>query len=219
MYELNLITSASDSGVELNVQVETASPEVEVVLNSGVPGEDGFSPVINVTPISGGHAVEITDANGTKTFNVMDGVNGSGGGGSGDMLMSVYDTDGNGVVDNAEKLDGKTADYFAKAQHEHEEYLTEYTETDPTVPAWAKAESKPTYTAEEIGLGNVDNVRQYSASNPPPYPVTSVNGQTGDVVVEGVDGVTPVRGVDYWTEADIATIKGYVDDAILGGSW
>lgn len=30
-------------------------------------------------------------------------------------------------------------------------------------------------------LGNVDNVRQYSADNPPPYPVTSVNGKTGAV--------------------------------------
>lgn len=33
----------------------------------------------------------------------------------------------------------------------------------------------------DIGLGNVDNVKQYSASNPPPYPVTSVNGAIGDV--------------------------------------
>lgn len=32
-----------------------------------------------------------------------------------------------------------------------------------------------------IGLGNVDNVKQYSADNPPPYPVTSVNGATGEV--------------------------------------
>ena len=30
-------------------------------------------------------------------------------------------------------------------------YLTSYTETDPTVPAWAKAASKPTYTANEVG--------------------------------------------------------------------
>lgn len=37
----------------------------------------------------------------------------------------------------------------------------------------------------DVGLGNVDNVQQYSASNPPPYPVTSVNGQTGDVIVSG----------------------------------
>lgn len=35
----------------------------------------------------------------------------------------------------------------------------------------------------DVGLGNVDNVKQYSASNPPPYPVTSVNGQTGAVTI------------------------------------
>ena len=42
----------------------------------------------------------------------------------------------------------------------------------------------------DIGLGNVDNVKQYSASNPPPYPVTSVNGKTGDVTVHEVPAVT-----------------------------
>lgn len=58
------------------------------------------------------------------------------------------------------------------------------TEVDPTVPAWAKEDNPPTYTAADVGLGNVDNVRQYSASNPPPYPVTSVNGMTGAVTIE-----------------------------------
>lgn len=33
--------------------------------------------------------------------------------GGGDMLKSVYDTNDDGVVDNAAKLDGHTADYFA----------------------------------------------------------------------------------------------------------
>ena len=48
----------------------------------------------------------------------------------------------------------------------------------------------------DIGLGNVDNVQQYSATNPPPYPVTSVNGQTGDVTVSGgaVDSVNGQTG-------------------------
>jgi len=30
-------------------------------------------------------------------------------------------------------------------------FITGYTETDPTVPAWAKASSKPSYTASEVG--------------------------------------------------------------------
>ena len=42
----------------------------------------------------------------------------------------------------------------------------------------------------DIGLGNVDNVKQYSATNPPPYPVTSVNGHTGDITVHEVPTVT-----------------------------
>ena len=40
-----------------------------------------------------------------------------------------------------------------------------------------------TVSKDDVGLGNVDNVKQYSADNPPPYPVTSVNGMTGDVTV------------------------------------
>lgn len=35
----------------------------------------------------------------------------------------------------------------------------------------------------------------------------------------GESGSSPVRGVDYWTETDIASIKSYVDSAILGGAW
>lgn len=64
--------------------------------------------------------------------------------------------------------------------------LQSYTESDPTVPAWAKAKTKPSYSKSEVGLGNVDNVKQYSKDNPPPYPVTSVNGKTGAVTVPTV---------------------------------
>lgn len=42
----------------------------------------------------------------------------------------------------------------------------------------------------DIGLGNVDNVRQYSDTNPPPYPVTSVNDKTGAITIREVPAVT-----------------------------
>jgi hypothetical protein len=38
-------------------------------------------------------------------------------------------------------------------------------------------------------------------------------------VKNGTNGYTPKRGTDYWTEADKAEIKSYVDDAIIGGAW
>lgn len=42
-------------------------------------GEDGFSPVISVDQIEGGHRVTITDKTGTKSFDVLDGQGTSGG--------------------------------------------------------------------------------------------------------------------------------------------
>ena len=65
--------------------------------------------------------------------------------------------------------------------------------TTPKAPGTASAGSESAYargdhvhpkqavTKSDVGLGNVDNVKQYSATNPPPYPVTSVNGATGEV--------------------------------------
>ena len=73
-------------------------------------------------------------------------------------------------------------------------------------------------TKSDVGLDNVDNVRQYSASNPPPYPVTSVNGQTDEVTVnvptvpsttnilkgDGSGGlVAATRGSDYIASGNI----------------
>lgn len=44
-------------------------------------------------------------------------------------------------------------------------------------------------------------------------------GDTGAAGKNGSDGKTPVRGTDYWTEADKSEIKSYVDEAIVNGEW
>ena len=43
--------------------------------------------------------------------------------------------------------------------------------------------------------------------------------ETDFTVRNGKDGATPVRGVDYWTEADKNEIKAYINEVILGGEW
>ena len=50
---------------------------LKVVENS--IGSSGISPIINITPITNGNKVEITDAEGTKVFNVLNGTNGADG--------------------------------------------------------------------------------------------------------------------------------------------
>lgn len=43
--------------------------------------------------------------------------------GGGDMMKATYDSNNNGIVDNAEKLGGHPVDYFAVVDHNHDEYL------------------------------------------------------------------------------------------------
>ena len=58
-------------------------------------------------------------------------------------------------------------------------------------------------TKSDVGLGNVDNVKQYSANNPPPYPVISVNGQTGAVTLSKGDvGLGNVDNVKQYSASN-----------------
>lgn len=47
----------------------------------------------------------------------------------------------------------------------------------------------------------------------------TIQGEQGEPGEPGSSGYTPQRGVDYWTDADKAEIKSYVDNAILNGAW
>lgn len=47
----------------------------------------------------------------------------------------------------------------------------------------------------------------------------TITGANGPKTFDVMDGATPQRGTDYWTDADKAEIKSYVDEAILGGEW
>jgi hemerythrin-like domain-containing protein len=76
---------------------------------------------------------------------------------------------------------------------------------------WAKQPSKPSYSKDEVGLGNLDNVKQYSASNPPPYPVTSVNGQSGAVSLDASDvGAMPAGTKIPAKTSDITNDSGFI---------
>ena len=83
---------------------------------AGSTGADGVSPMVAVSKTGKVATVTITDKDGEHTFTVNDGADGSG---SGDMMKATYDSNGNGIVDNAEKLEGHAASYFAQATHSH----------------------------------------------------------------------------------------------------
>lgn len=65
-----------------------------------------------------------------------------------DPVPSVYDQ----IMAKLNSLDSVDPEDVAKAVADYlKENPVTVTETDPTVPEWAKAEKKPTYTAEEVG--------------------------------------------------------------------
>ena len=58
---------------------------------NGVDGNDGISPTVSVTTITGGNRVTITDAEGAKTFDVMDGAQGASGADAKDYVLTNTD--------------------------------------------------------------------------------------------------------------------------------
>lgn len=70
--------SSPTNGQALVYNSSTQKWENKTISGSG-SGQDGYSPTITVTNITGGHRVSITDVNSTKTFDVMDGTDGTNG--------------------------------------------------------------------------------------------------------------------------------------------
>ena len=68
-------------------------------------------------------------------------------------------------------------------------YLTSYTETDPTVPAWAKQSTKPTYTASEVGaVPTTRTVNGKALSSDITLTATDVNALPSNTVIPDVTG-------------------------------
>ena len=89
--------------------VETISEIIAV----GPQGEDGVSPTLSSSKTGKTTTIYYTDADhptSTVLATLQDGADGSG---IGDMLKSTYDQDGDGVVDDAEKLGGELPSHYA----------------------------------------------------------------------------------------------------------
>lgn len=77
----------------------------------------------------------------------------------------IVNSDWNATSGTAEILNKPTVPTKTSDLTNDSGYITSYTETDPTVPAWAKQANKPTYTAGEIsGLQTLNNVFTFSDS-------------------------------------------------------
>ena len=147
--------------------------------------------------------------------------------------------DGTTQVGDAAKLNGQSASYYTN----YNNLSNKPTIGDATITIQKNGTAVDSFTANtttnatvnitmdksDVGLGNVANVLQYSANNPPPYPVTSVNGSTGAVtglatsnpnlLINSNFAINQRQG--YFADSDVTiydedltSIIGYVDTPI-----
>ena len=81
-------------------------------------------------------------------------------------------------------------------------YLTGYTESDPTIKSWAKANTKPTYTAAEVGAATAEDVYRIVAGTNVLLVVTNYNSAVHAPLMS-LQHLDPDTGeyVVYWNES------------------
>lgn len=149
-------------------------------------GSGGISPLINITPITNGNRVTIVDANGTKSFDIKNGVNGTSGADGKDGYTPQKNIDYFDGANGRDGIDGVSPTLTVSAiSGGHKVTITDVnstkhfnvmngldgqggitSESDPNVPSWAKAPNKPTYTAEEVGAISREEVLELIANLP-----------------------------------------------------
>lgn len=187
----------SNVQTQLNKKLESA-PVTSVNTKTGAV-------VLGASDVGAVATSDVTQTLGTSTTKVpsekavADALSGAG---AGDMLKATYDPTGS--VETA----GGIPDYVAGQLP---------TVNDATLTIQKNGTAVGTFTANasanksinitmakgDVGLSNVDNVKQYSADNPPPYPVTSVADKTGDVALTKADvGLGNVDNVKQYSASN-----------------
>lgn len=159
---------------------------VSEAVSSATKGEDGFSPTVEVSAITGGHTVSITDANGEKSFDVMDGVDGE----TQNMDMYYTTTQTNELL--ASKADASDIPKKVSDLTNDSGFI------QATVSTLANYYTKSeTYTKQEI----VELVSKY----------TSIYVCSDDEAADGVPNISsPSDTTIYWVANDNGTYTQYI---------
>ena len=195
-------------------------------------GKDGISPTVAVSTITGGHRITITDKNGTKTVDVMDGEKGD----SGRGIAAIARTSGNGAAGTTDTYtitytDGTTSTFsvYNGKNGTNGTSVTVSNVTESTADGGSNVvtfSDGKTVTIKNGSKGSAGTAGAAGADGISPTVSVSKSGKVTTIAIidkngtktatinDGADGSagatgatgpagkTPVKGTDYWTDAD-----------------
>ena len=168
---------------ELEVAVNAALAQAKA--SGEFDGPDGFSPIATVEQTDSGAVISITDKNGTTTATVTNGKDGKDGNDAVSPTVAVSKSGKVTTVSITDKDGTKTATINDGADGytpvKDKDYFDGKDGTSVTVKNVSESSADGGSNVVTFSDGKTLNVK---------------NGQTGG------PGKTPVRGTDYWTEAD-----------------
>lgn len=186
-------------------------------------GEDGFSPLIDVTQLTNGDVVlTVTDKEGTETVTIPAGTNGDNGQDGGYYTPSVNDgwlewsASKSGMPSvmpaNIRGPQGIQGEQGPKGDTGTGFSISKTYSSVSAMNAGYATDGVPLYGFVLIDTGNVndvDNAKLYVKGDRSYEYLTDLSGSQGikgETGAKGDDGYTPVKGVDYWTVADKSSI-------------
>ena len=223
------------------------TPQLNIDYFNGQNGEDGFSVVVSVSDIDGGHRVTFTDIDGQKTIDVMDGENGNGIKSAvlnDDYTLTLtFDNDTSYTTPSIRGVEGRrgekgdpiTVEKVTESSTDGGVNVVEFSDGSklnvrngsvgsPGEPGFSPtvniSKSEKVTTIKITDKNGEKTATINDGSNGTSVTVSNVSESTasgGTNVVtfsdskkvnikNGNDGKTPVRGTDYWTEADQESI-------------
>ena len=186
---------------------------------------------------SDGSTTSVTDSN--TTYSTMTQAQATAGTSTSGLRISpkvLHDTIQDALPTVPDALSDLTNDMTVSDFQNDAGYLTSYTETDPTVPSWAKASSKPSYTASEVGAVpttrtvngkalssditlNASDVGAVATETDPVFSASASAGITATDISNWDEGLidfdTTAQSGDDYNLTTILTTLGWLSDVIV----
>ena len=189
--------------------------EAEVnAFKNAAKGENGISPSVVVSETKNGHVVTITDASGTKSFNVKNGSDGQSIESeaepiSGGHRVTIYGAESTSIFDVKDGNDGLSPTISVSDNAEGHTLIIQDSDgvkyLDIKDGVGVSSVIQAVTSTEDDGV-NLITLTLTDGSQTSFRVKNGSKGSIGDKGDKGDKGDSPVRGVDYYTESDKAAI-------------